>query len=307
MRLSLGFTFLAQILAVVTSQVVVNVLPDHVTDGASIVQLTSQTSGFDAPKVLSLNSTTFDWWYFDVVSTDLDYSLVLVFFNSAPTGLWDGVPDLPSTLYGTVGITLPDGSALNSAVLGSQLTVITTDNGSSGSLNGTGWGWTSKPDMSQYEVIIDDPAAGIQGTVILNSVRDQHSAESPSLSDGIIQRGPGHFPCAPVTAGPGQTLDLGNGFGWANAVPGSTAEVAFNFNGTKVAFTGSGYHDKVRYPYHLRDVLGSTELIINRTGATSRPRRPSSPGSGATASSGPSTSSGSTRSRPTASSTSAAT
>jgi hypothetical protein len=35
--------------------------------------------------------------------------------------------------------------------------------------------------------------------------------------------------------------------GWANAVPDGIADVDFTLSGTKVAWKGVGYHDKVYY------------------------------------------------------------
>jgi hypothetical protein len=171
---ALSLLFIWPILAVVTSQttqITVEVISGKVANVTSNVQLTSTRSGFDAPKVKPLNSSTFDWWYFDVVSPDLDYSLVLVFFAAEPTGLWpDVAPAIGSAVWATAGVTLPDGSHLDSAALGEELTVVTVDNGSSGTLNGTGWGWVGLPDMSQYEIIIDAADTGVEGTVSFQSV-----------------------------------------------------------------------------------------------------------------------------------------
>jgi hypothetical protein len=38
---------------------------------------------------------------------------------------------------------------------------------------------------------------------------------------------------------------VGPNIGWSNAVPDATALVDFTISGTKLAFTGVGYHDKV--------------------------------------------------------------
>lgn len=69
------------------------------------------------------------------------------------------------------------------------------------------------------------------------------------VSNGIFfQTSPAHFPCAPITAPSGQPLHLGPSFGWANALPDANAQVDFVINGTKVTFSGVGYHDKVSIP-----------------------------------------------------------
>lgn len=140
-------------------------------DGPSTVQFLSQTSLFDAPKVKNLNDTTWDWWYFDVVSSDMQYSAVIVFWTTTPDGLQPGLPSPGSADYMTLGVTLPDGTALNAEVVAPELTVFTVDNGSSGILNGTLSGWTSTPDMSHYSIIIDAPEFDTFGTISFESVR----------------------------------------------------------------------------------------------------------------------------------------
>ncbi|PSR72296.1 hypothetical protein PHLCEN_2v11888 [Hermanssonia centrifuga] len=206
----------------------IDVIPGTTSSSPSVAQFSSLSSGFDAPKVKSLNSTSFDWWYFDVVSSDLDYSLVVVFFTADATGLWTGTTDVGTADYVAISVTSTDGALFNVGVLAEELIVVTIGDGSSGILDGTLTGWTGSPDMSQYEILVDDPVSGLQGTVSFQSIA------------------PAHFPCAPATAPAGQPLNLGDNFelGWLNAVPDANAVVDFDFNGTKVQFSGSGYHDK---------------------------------------------------------------
>lgn len=161
----------SQILAVATAQVTVDVISGVLADGASNVQFTSPGYGFDAAKVKPLNGSTFDWWYFDVVSSDATQSIVLIFFDASSNGLAPGLASsTPSAVWATAGITLPDGSSLNGEAFGEDMTVVTVDNGSSGTLNGTGWGWVGASDMSQYLVAIDTPDSSIQGVVEFQSV-----------------------------------------------------------------------------------------------------------------------------------------
>lgn len=64
-----------------------------------------------------------------------------------------------------------------------------------------------------------------------------------------------------MTAAPGQRLNLGPTeiFGWLNALPDADAVVDLNVNGTKVQFSGLGYHDKVRAEIYL----ASPPLLID--------------------------------------------
>ncbi len=149
----------------------IDVIPGTTSSSPSVAQFSSLSSGFDAPKVKSLNSTSFDWWYFDVVSSDLDYSLVVVFFTADATGLWTGTTDVGTADYVAISVTSTDGALFNVGVLAEELTVVTIGDGSSGILDGTLTGWTGSPDMSQYEILVDDPVSGLQGTVSFQSVR----------------------------------------------------------------------------------------------------------------------------------------
>ena len=171
---SLLFVSLFQLLAIATSQstpATIDVIPATVADGPSTVEFISTGTGFDGPKVKPLNGSTFDWWYFDVVSEDTEYSMILVFFASSPNGLWPGIdPGFPSAVFGGAWIFLPDGTNFTTAVLGEDLTVVTLGDGSSGTLNGTEWSWSGLPDMSQYEITIDSPDGSIEGTVSFQAV-----------------------------------------------------------------------------------------------------------------------------------------
>ncbi|GJE91670.1 hypothetical protein PsYK624_078200 [Phanerochaete sordida] len=229
MRLLLS-ALLLRILAVaiaLQSPVSIDTLSGVPSSGQSQVQLTSGAYGLDAPKTVPINGSSFDWWYFDVVSPDLDYSFVLVFFAATSNGMWANTPDVGSAVYGSLGVSLPDGSFIEGDTVGSELVVTTLGDGSSGDLVQSGWSWVGSPDMSLYEVIVDSPSAAIQGTITFESTS------------------PAHYPCELASAGAGQSLHLGGpDFGWANAVPDANAQVDFNFNGTKVKFSGAGYHDK---------------------------------------------------------------
>ena len=62
--------------------------------------------------------------------------------------------------------------------------------------------------------------------------------------DKSTQVAPPHLPCGAPAAG--ETEELMPYIGWVNTVPGARATVDFEIAGTKLAFSGAGYHDKVR-------------------------------------------------------------
>lgn len=168
---ALALLLLSTILAVTTAQTTVNVIPGNVTDSTSAVQFSSPGFGFDGVKVLPLNSSTFEWWYFDAISPDLDYSLVLVFYAAASTGLDPEVPPTTSSAtYASFTLTLPDGTSVDGSAFGEDLRVVTVGNGSSGTLGSTGWSWSGLPDMSEYAVTVASPKSGLEGSISLQSV-----------------------------------------------------------------------------------------------------------------------------------------
>ncbi|KAK4076545.1 uncharacterized protein Triagg1_4148 [Trichoderma aggressivum f. europaeum] len=80
-------------------------------------------------------------------------------------------------------------------------------------------------DMSQYVVRLDSPSNGIFGEIILKSIA------------------PPHLPCTDDLSAGGDLL-LAPGVGWVNVIPDAGATVYFNWSGTVVEFSGTGYHDK---------------------------------------------------------------
>lgn len=60
---------------------------------------------------------------------------------------------------------------------------------------------------------------------------------------------PPHLPCGAPKAG--ATEELMPNIGWVSAVPDGRATVKFDIAGTTLAFSGVGYHDKVRYAQTL--------------------------------------------------------
>jgi hypothetical protein len=82
--------------------------------------------------------------------------------------------------------------------------------------------------------------------------------------------------------------------GWSNAVPDAVSEVHLEVNGTKVDFSGVGYHDST-FPNLFEMILDTDET--QRTGAMRPSQTQSGAGSGATANLAPIRSSGMTASR----------
>ncbi|KAJ7612769.1 hypothetical protein FB45DRAFT_939744 [Roridomyces roridus] len=201
-------------------------IPSALQNGTSVAQFTASSSGLDGLMVEPINGSAFDWWYFDVVSTDPSMlaSVVVTFFASSQPAF--PLLDPADTItVARIWVSYPNGTLWEATANGEQGATVTTDGDSScGDWHGTGFSWTSNPYTREYVINIDAPAAGVKGTITF---------PSPA---------PAHYPCGPVSAG--QNLEVGPHIGWANAVPDSSAVVNLEINGAGLAFTGTGYHDK---------------------------------------------------------------
>ncbi|KAJ3796366.1 hypothetical protein GGU11DRAFT_809821 [Lentinula aff. detonsa] len=198
--------------------------PPTVGLGTSDVQYISSSSTFDSLKISNVNSTTYEWYYFDAISDDGSYSVVATFFVAPNTAFpFTGSPTM--TLEVLLSIQTPDSDVfyLNGA-FATDAQVSTDGDGASGVWEGTGLSFNGSSDMSSYQVVIDSAASmGVTGTISMQSIA------------------PAHYPCSANEAG--ATMQLMPNVGWANAIPDSQATVQLEINGQNISFTGSGYHD----------------------------------------------------------------
>ena len=90
MKLTFLFTVLTQLYCVLYtssatppplhSQGHISVVSGQPNEGDCTAQFTLGSSGFDELRVSNYNSTCFQWWYFHVVSPDLETSVVVTFW-----------------------------------------------------------------------------------------------------------------------------------------------------------------------------------------------------------------------------------
>lgn len=125
---------------------------------------------FDGPKFDFFNSTVYQWWYFDVVSSNLDSSVAVEFQVGSELAL--GLGNLSEVLtYVSVSGKFPNGTLFDvGAIPADNITIQTVGQGSSGVWVDSGCSWTGTPDLSQYSLTLNAPAFGVHGTILLNSV-----------------------------------------------------------------------------------------------------------------------------------------
>ncbi|KAJ7614743.1 hypothetical protein DFH06DRAFT_1286249 [Mycena polygramma] len=186
-------------------------IPSAFSNARSHAQFTSGLTGLDAPKVHPMNDSAFDWWYFDVVSTDPASfaSAVVVFYAATPTAVPGQAPN--STLSVNVWLTFPNGTQIFAQPQANAATVMAEGDFSSGDWHGSGLAWRYAPKSGSYEILVDAPDIQMKGRINFQPVRN---------------------------------MEVGPHIGWANAVPDAASTVDLIVNGTKLSFSGAGYHDK---------------------------------------------------------------
>ncbi|GKT48754.1 tyrosinase ustQ [Colletotrichum spaethianum] len=202
-------------------------IPFQLVNGTSTAEIISQAGNLDGPKLKpGVNDTTFDWWYFDAVSTtSKNESLTIVFYNSGPSSL--GNPGGPLSVQ--ISGVLANGTTFVTAVDATGGTTVENDNnnGIFSIWNGAGAsfaGTSLEHDSPEYTVTVNNPAIGVNGTLNLRSLS------------------PPHYPCD--INRPGMSQEIIPNVYWSNAVPDAVATADFTIAGSSLRFTGNGYHDK---------------------------------------------------------------
>ena len=139
----------------------------------SSVQFTYPGTGLDCPKVRPVNTTTFDWWYFDAVSSDLasgDLSSVVVTFYDATAGGFEALSKTNTKLEVSITGSFSDGTPFSIDSFPSEANVTTYGDNAEGQ-----WGkyasWTSTPDLKYWTIAFQDQRQGVSGSMTLESVR----------------------------------------------------------------------------------------------------------------------------------------
>ncbi|KAJ5492502.1 Hydroxyneurosporene synthase [Penicillium expansum] len=214
-------------------------IPSAVQNGTSKAQFDISTPAttlnieslfrLDAPQVDLINSSVFDWWYFDAVSeTNPDDSLVVTFFSSSAEAFPFLNPNETSVLNVWLWASFANGTVFSNSVPATVATVTGADGAgtnSSGEWSSTGFSWAAlTEDLSQYEIIISSEELQVEGRLTLTS------------------QVPRHLPCgvqAERTA-----LEIAPHIEWVNLVPDAVGEVDMKIHGSALKFRGPGYHDK---------------------------------------------------------------
>jgi hypothetical protein len=147
------------------------IIPSTVETGPSEAQFIANAQELDAPHLALINNTSWEWWYYDLISQDGYSSFAMAFFAAPRSGFFL-LPDFESIDIVSIWGSFPNRSAFTSSVPASKAIVEIREDSSSGVWEGTGVSWTGSGGGSQYVVTFDSPGLGITGSLIMNSVRN---------------------------------------------------------------------------------------------------------------------------------------
>jgi hypothetical protein len=194
-------------------------IPSTTTTGPVPVVTTSQAA-FDGPKIGAVNSTAFDWWYFDGVSnasTAGQSTIEVIFYRTTQS------MTLPvsSVDYVQVTITFANGTVFDNNFPANSSSVTTAGFGASGVWGNVG-SFHGTPDLSTYTVTLT--TGPVQGSLLLRSTA------------------PAHYPDGNPPGSHASTF-VGPLLGWVNPIPAAIATCKMVVQGQPFSFTGIGYHD----------------------------------------------------------------
>ena len=172
------------------------------TSGAK-VQFTSTEGSLDWPKISLINSSVYDWWYFDAVTPDLEASLQIIFFLASESAFPLLLGD-PSAVSVVVFATFPNGTSNEYVTVASEAQVAAGGFlGDAVAANYTlaNASFVGTPDLGSYQVSLD----------WLDTYGIAVNLDFTSLA-------PPHYPCS-LNLLPGQNLEIFPQLGWANAMP----------------------------------------------------------------------------------------
>lgn len=206
--------FLAFALLSFIALVVADTQPSTTVTG-DVPVITTADASFDGPKVGAINSSSFDWWYFDAVSQDGSIAVTIIFLR---TIIFGNSPSASSVQFSirNKNIKIDEGLAANTS------TVNTDGFGANGIWSGVGT-FNSTPDLSEYTVYLN--TGSIEGSLSINSIAPAHYPDgNPPGANANIAVSPGLY--------------------WTNAIPAGIANCKFTVNGQVISFqNGIGYHD----------------------------------------------------------------
>ena len=233
--------FLAALYSSLFASVLSAVAPHVATFGPKAVKgpvpaipLVAEPDRFDGPKILATNSSVYEWWYFDVLSSDFKSSLQVIFFNALPSA-FPLIEGDPSAVSATAFVSFPNGTTNDFLMPAAESKIAwggSLGNAASGNYIGANASFAGTADLSTYTVSFDwMETYGLKAELKFSSIA------------------PPHYGCSANLA-PGQNAQVLPGLGWTNAIPLANMQGSMTFaegNGSLSTHTfgkgSTGYHD----------------------------------------------------------------
>jgi hypothetical protein len=224
--------------------------PSTPVSGPVTAQFTSTPYefAFSAPKISAINGTSFEWYYFDILSPSSApslftnasnlTSLVLILFLSTPAS-FPVLGPIESAVSVVVTARVPNGSIYFSEAPAEKVLIASGGkvfgDGAAGDWVGANASFFGSRDLNEFKISVDtrslDPVGGVKADVVMQG------------------RAPAHYPCSADIGRVGEKLEIVPHLGWVNAVPDSDARGIIELSdGSRYEIGGGengavGYHD----------------------------------------------------------------
>jgi hypothetical protein len=129
----------------------------------------SKDVGLDGPQLSAVNSSSYEWWYFDAVSDDHLSAITIVFYTSLASG-FAFIPPTPDATVVGIDFLFPNGTTDSIMLNATEAVITTVGQGSSAVFEKSGAKWEGAPDLSSYILNINAPESDVIGTFCLKSV-----------------------------------------------------------------------------------------------------------------------------------------
>lgn len=226
--------------------------PSTVFNGSVDANTVSTESNLDGPSLSAVNSTSYEWWYFDAVSPDLESAITIVFYTALSSG-FGLLPPSSDVAVISMDFLFPNGTSRSVDLAATEAVITTIDQGSSAVYKGAGAQWQGAPDLSSYIVSIDSPKSGVVGTFKLKSRAPAlFPRQLPPFPSGLFSTYGSWILANKVKLcmrqGRSWSTHDGRTKYWSGQTPSdAVGDVDFYFNGEKLCFQGAGYHDHVGF------------------------------------------------------------
>jgi len=137
------------------------ILPIPQTNGSTTLATSVDTLALDGVFVTQPNATSYEWWYFDAIASDLSASVVV-----QPVTTYLAKPQLELAIQ----VSLANGTLISFFVPGDKLFVSTVGDGSNGLASDGSYSWWSRPEIGEYEIEVCLEEQGIEGKIKLQAV-----------------------------------------------------------------------------------------------------------------------------------------